>query len=172
MTISPLLLHVHRMADYNAWANRRLYEASLALPPHDYYAERPSFFGSIHNTLNHIILGDTVWWARFTGKPARHITRLNQILYADLPSLHEARVAKDDEIVAFAYGLDEAQLNITLHYTNVSGATFDHPLFPLLMHAHNHQAHHRGQVHQMLSEAGVAEPPELDLIHYLREIGL
>ena len=172
MTISPLLLHAHRMADYNAWANRRLYEACLALPPHDYYAERPSFFGSLHNTLNHLLVADTIWWGRFTGQSTAHITKLNQILHADLPALHAAREAKDEEIVAFAYALDEARLSTTLHYTNTSGMSFDHPLLPLLMHAHNHQAHHRGQAHQLLSAAGVAEPPVLDLIHYLREIGL
>ena len=51
----------NQMAQYNLWANRRLYDACAQLSPQDYLAARRSFFGSIHATLNHILAGDRVW---------------------------------------------------------------------------------------------------------------
>lgn len=168
MTDQLLLQHIRRLARYNRWANGRLYDACARLKPEEYHAVRPSFFGSIHATLNHILLGDLAWFGRFTGKPATHIKALNQILHEDFSSLRAAREAKDAEIVAFCDGLDAAALGSTFSYTNVSGQAFTDPLFPPLMHAFNHQTHHRGQVHGLLSHAGV-DPPSLDLIHYIRE---
>ena len=160
--------HIRHLARYNRWANGRLYDACARLTPDEYHAARPSFFGSIHATLNHILVGDTAWFGRFTGSPARHVTALNQILHEDFTSLHAAREAKDAEIIAFCDGLDDARLNATFSYTNIRGQSFTDPLFPPLMHAFNHQTHHRGQVHDQLSQTAIA-PPELDLIHFLRE---
>jgi uncharacterized damage-inducible protein DinB len=160
--------HVRRFARYNRWANRRLYEACAALPAADYHAARPSFFGSIHATLNHILVGDSIWFGRFTGNPPPGVTKLNQILHDDLASLRSARAAKDEEIVAYCDQLDEAALNATFSYANMAGQRFTDPLFPPLMHFFNHQTHHRGQVHGLLSHAG-ASPPELDMIYFMRE---
>ncbi|WP_300299630.1 DinB family protein [Ferrovibrio sp.] len=168
MPDSLMLQHVRRMARYNAWANARLYNACATLPPAAYHAARPSFFGSIHATLNHILVGDSAWFGRFTARPATQITALNQILHDDFASLRAAREAKDAEIIAFCDGLDEATLQGTFSYTNFRGQSFTDPLCPPLLHAFNHQTHHRGQVHGLLSHAGVA-PPELDLIYFLRE---
>lgn len=168
MTSTDILLeHVRRMARYNAWANGRLYDACATLPAAEYYAARPSFFGSLHATLNHILVGDSVWLGRFTGRPAAHVKALNQILHEDFAGLRQAREAKDAEIVAFCDGLDDAALAGTFSYTNMRGEPFTDPLLPPLMHFFNHQTHHRGQVHGLLSHAGI-DPPELDLIYFLR----
>ncbi len=75
--------HFATMADYNRWANRRLYDACAALPADDYHRARPAFFGSIHATLNHILVGDRVWLGRITGTPSG-ITALDQLLYRHL----------------------------------------------------------------------------------------
>lgn len=169
MTGTDLLLdHVRRMARYNRWANRRLYDACATLSPEDYHAPRPSFFGSIHATLNHILVGDSIWFGRFNGRVPPHLTKLNMILHEDFASLRAAREAKDEEIVAFAASLDAARLGGSFTYTNMAGQQFTDPLFPPLMHFFNHQTHHRGQVHGLLSHAGVS-PPELDLIYFMRE---
>src|SRR4029453_14815132 len=82
--------YFHRFARYNAWANRRLYEACAALSPGDYRAPRPSFFGSIHATLNHILVGDRVWMGRLENAPSG-IERLGQILYDVFSHLWGAR---------------------------------------------------------------------------------
>jgi uncharacterized damage-inducible protein DinB len=163
-----LLQHVRRFARYNRWANRRLYAACAALAPADYHAARPSFFGSLHATLNHILVGDSIWLGRFTGRPTPHITALDQILHTDFAALRAAREAKDAEIVAYCDGLDAAAFAGRFTYTNSRNETFSDELLVPLMHFFNHQAHHRGQAHGLLSHAG-ASPPPLDLIHYFRE---
>ena len=160
--------HIRRFARYNRWANRRIYDACAKLPPADYFAPRPSFFGSIHATLNHILVGDSIWLGRFRGAVPAHLKSLDQILHEDSQSLRAAREAKDAEIVAFCDGLDSAALAGSFTYTNMRGERFTDPLFPPLTHFFNHQTHHRGQVHGLLSHAGAA-PPELDLIYFLRE---
>ncbi len=160
--------HARRMARYNRWANTRLYDACAQLSPEAYHAARPSFFGSIHATLNHILVGDSIWLGRFKGAVPPQLTRLNMILHEDFAGLRAAREAKDAEILAFADGLDATALAGSFTYKNMRGDAFTDPLFPPLMHFFNHQTHHRGQVHGLLSHAGI-EPPELDLIYFMRE---
>jgi uncharacterized damage-inducible protein DinB len=159
--------YFHRFARYNAWANRRLYDACAALSPADYRAQRPSFFGSINATLNHILVGDRVWMARFEGVPSG-IARLDEILHAELADLRAARESEDARILGFVSGIGEDALSGTLRYRNMAGESQETPLTWTLAHFFNHQTHHRGQVHDMLSGTPVA-PPSLDLIYFLRQ---
>jgi uncharacterized damage-inducible protein DinB len=85
------------LAAYNSWANRRLYEAAAALSDADYRADRGAFFKSVHGTLNHLLVGDRIWMKRFTGEGDAP-TKLDAILFDDLPSLRSARVAEDARI--------------------------------------------------------------------------
>jgi uncharacterized damage-inducible protein DinB len=159
--------YFRRLARYNAWANRRLYTACAALSEADYRAERPSFFGSIHATLNHILVGDRVWLARFIGAVSC-IERLDEILYDDLPALRAAREAEDARILTYTGNLNDTAIDQTLRYRNMAGEPQETPLGWTLAHFFNHQTHHRGQVHGLLSATAVPPPP-LDLIYFLRE---
>src|SRR6185503_2223400 len=89
-----------RMAAYNRWANARLYEAVGKLPSEEFAAPRSGFFPSLLKTLNHILVGDTVWMGRLDGAGSS-ITSLDQILHTDLAALKAARTAMDARIVAF-----------------------------------------------------------------------
>jgi uncharacterized damage-inducible protein DinB len=166
---SALLAHHRRFARYNAWANSRLFDACSLLADTAYYAERPSFFGSIHRTLNHVLVGDRIWLGRFLGtdEPA---PALDAELYADRHALRAARQAEDARLIAFVDGLDAQRLAAAITYRNTRGERFTQPLAELLAHLFNHQTHHRGQVHGMLSATPVAPPP-LDLIYFLRTGG-
>ncbi|MHA1566285.1 MAG: DinB family protein [Alphaproteobacteria bacterium] len=161
--------HFRRFAQYNAWANGRLYDACGMLPEPEYLAERGAFFGSIHGTLNHILVGDRAWMARLEGV-ASTITSLDEILHRDLASLRGAREQEDGRIIAYVDGLSAARLAEDLHYASVAGDRFVTPVGQVLAHLFNHQTHHRGQVHDLLSQTNVAPPP-LDLMYYLREAG-
>jgi uncharacterized damage-inducible protein DinB len=162
-------LHTHfrTFAGYNAWANKRLFDAVARLPEAEYLKPRPAFFRSIHGTLNHILVGDRAWMGRLTGRDAG-IRSLDQILYADLAGLRVARQAEDARLIAYVDRLSEAELLGSASYRNMAGKPFTTPITQVLAHIFNHQTHHRGQAHDLLSQTGVA-PPELDLIHYLRE---
>ena len=157
------------LARYNAWANRRLYDAAAALDEAEYLMPRKAFFGSIHATLNHILVGDRIWMARIEERPNPPY-RLDQILYGDLVALRVAREAEDAHIVNAVAGIDEKRLDQELSYANTKGDRFHTPLRHVLAHFFNHQTHHRGQAHALLSQTGVAPPP-LDMIIFLREPG-
>jgi uncharacterized damage-inducible protein DinB len=159
--------YFYRLGRYNAWANRRLYEACAALRPEDYRAQRSSFFGSIHATLNHILVGDRVWMGRLESVPSG-IERLDQILYDEFADLKAARESEDARILGFVSGLGDDAIAATLRYRNMAGEPQETTLTWVLAHFFNHQTHHRGQVHGMLSGTPVA-PPSLDLIYFLRQ---
>ena len=63
---------VERMARYNRWQNRNLYDSADRLSDEERARERGAFFGSIHGTLDHLLWGDRIWMHRFAGtqKPA------------------------------------------------------------------------------------------------------
>jgi uncharacterized damage-inducible protein DinB len=155
------------LARYNAWANRRLYDACAALPEVEYMKPRAAFFGSIHGTLNHLLVGDRIWIARLEHKPNPRMT-LDQVLYGDLVALRVARQAEDGHLINLLGGIAERSLDQPLAYANTAGQRHQTPLRLVLAHLFNHQTHHRGQVHGLLSQTAIA-PPSLDLILYLRE---
>lgn len=155
------------LARYNAWANRRLYDACAGLSEAEYLKSRPAFFGSIHGTLNHLLVGDRVWLARIEHKPPPKVT-LDQVLYGDLVALRVARQAEDEHILNVIAGISPRALDQPLAYANMAGQRQRTLLRLVLGHFFNHQTHHRGQVHGQLSQTRVAPPP-LDLIFYLRE---
>ncbi len=156
-----------RMARYNRWANRRLFEACAGLDDAERKRDRQAFFRSIHGTLNHILVADRIWLSRLNGQP-HGIKTLNQTLFDDFDALREAREIEDGRIVDIADELSEDKLRTVLRYANMAGDPQETRRDIVYMHFFNHQTHHRGQVHCLLSQAG-AKPPALDLIVFLRE---
>jgi uncharacterized damage-inducible protein DinB len=162
--------HLRRMARYNAWANRRLYAACAQLAEDEYHKPRPAFFGSIHGTLNHLLIADWIWLARIEGRPSPKV-RLDDRPCASLAELKEARASEDAHMIALVDGYAEANLAKAVRYRRiVQPEDVETPLHVCWLHLFNHQTHHRGQVHDQLSQTAVAPPP-LDLIFYLRETG-
>ncbi len=159
--------HFRRLARYNRWANRRLYAACGSLAEATYFAPRAGFFPSLHKTLNHILAADRIWLGRIEGRPSG-VLALDQILFPDLASLAAARAAEDERILALADGLNGERLDEELAYRTMAGEPQATPLRLVLTHVFNHQTHHRGQAHAMLSGTDVP-PPSLDLILFLRE---
>lgn len=142
------------LARYNRLANERLYAACATLSDEELRRERTGSFGSIFRTLNHIMSGDRVWMGRFEGVDAG-IAKPGALLYDDFPALRAARAAEDARIERYAAGVSEETLSSVLHYRSTAGKPFSDPMSLLLGHMFNHATHHRGQVHVMLSEAGV-----------------
>lgn len=162
--------HFPLMARFNEWANARLYDCVARLPESDYRRDAGVFFGSIHATLNHLLLVDRLWCARIAG--AEHgFKSLSQILYDDFESLRAARVAEDAKIVAQVDGLAPADLTRPVPYRRMIGSGLEEArIGHILATLFNHQTHHRGHVTAVVSQCGV-EPPALDVIFFLDEIG-
>lgn len=168
--MSGFVGHFVSFADYNAWANARLYDTAAELPGEAITANRPAaFFDSILGTLNHVLVADRIWMDRFEHLPPAGLA-LNAIVHAKLSELRAAREAEDARIRRFVGELDSADLERTVAYKNSKGEAFADPLHRLLTHLFNHQTHHRGQAHALIKEAGIAPPP-LDYVYYMREVG-
>jgi uncharacterized damage-inducible protein DinB len=160
-------------AAYNAWCNERLYDAAATLSDGDYRADRGAFFRSVHGTLNHLLVADRIWMRRFTGVGDMPPS-LDAILYDDFDVLRAARRVQDTLINRYINGLSEADLSGILRYRTVTNPqTIEQPLQPALDHFFNHQTHHRGQAHCLLSGIiGNAKTPSFDLIIFQRESGI
>ena len=155
------------LAGYNQCANRLVYAVAAELSESDYHANRGAFFGSLHNTLNHILVGDRIWLHRITGEGDAP-DRLDAILYDDLSTLTAAREAEDVRLISYVDSLDDASLAGTFHYANMRGDCFEQPLAEVLVHVFHHQTHHCGLAHTLITASDHAAP-SLDLIHYYRE---
>jgi uncharacterized damage-inducible protein DinB len=159
--------HYQMFGHYNAWANRRLYDAAARLSVEQYRADRGGFFKSVHGTFNHLLATDRIWMQRFTGTGDAP-DRLDAILFETLDELRPAREAEDQRILDFVDALDEARIKGTIKYRRVSTPeVFEQPLAPALAHWFNHQTHHRGQLHALLTGL-VGQAPELDLLFFQR----
>lgn len=157
--------HIWLMAQYNEWMNTRLYDAALSLPEQEVFADKGAFFGSLYGTLNHIMLGDTIWLKRFATHPAGHAA-LDPVRALPMPAtlderegsldaLRARRLMLDSVIRQWAAELGEDDLGVLIKYARLNGETYARPFGPLVMHFFNHQSHHRGQATTLLSQCGV-----------------
>jgi uncharacterized damage-inducible protein DinB len=160
--------HFVMMANYNAWANARLFRMAGALTDELYRREVGAYFKNLHGTLNHLLVADRIWMHRLTGTGDQP-NKLNANLFDDLASLHAARVEEDGRLLGFVQGLAEPAFEEFLDYRMLNGALQRQRRREILAHLFNHQTHHRGQAHAILTVLGVAEPEPLDLLIMQRE---
>jgi uncharacterized damage-inducible protein DinB len=158
-----------QLADYNHWANLRIYCAALEMSEEQYRRPTAVFFGSLHGTLNHLLLTDRIWLKRLTGA-GQHPDRLDAILYDDRRELLRARLAEDARLKDVVGGYAETDLTEVLSYQTTSGKPYSQMLRDILLHLFNHQTHHRGQAHACCSIVTGREPPTLDLLAFQRGV--
>lgn len=162
--------HYRTLARYNAWANRTLYDAAGRLNGAECRKVRSAaYFGSILNTLNHLLVVDYLWFARLKGT-SRTDLKLDGVLHHDLAELRTAREAEDASIVSLVDTMNEEALAADCGFRDTQGKAWSMPVWQILATVFNHETHHRGQVHALLKDAG-EEPPPLDLPVYLRSSG-
>lgn len=164
-----MIASFRHLAAYNRWANARLYEAALRMPEEAYRRPIGVFFGSLHGTLNHLLVADRIWLKRITGD-GEAPARLDAILHTDRQALARARMAEDARIVDTVEGCDDARLAGQLRYATTAGVAQEQPLADILRHVFNHHTHHRGQAHACCSILTGTEPPSLDLIAFQRGV--
>lgn len=157
--------YVRTMAGYNRWQNESIYGAAATLTDVQRKEQRGAFFGSIHGTLNHLLWADQMWMSRFAGTPRPKGSRPADSTgeRETWVELKEARAAFDDVIVTWAGKLDAKWLDGELTwFSGAAGREVTKPKWLLVTHMFNHQTHHRGQVHCMLTQCG-AKPGVTDL---------
>lgn len=149
--------YVHLLARYNAEMNRRIYGHAAELSDAQRREDGGAFFGSLHGTLSHILWGDTMWMSRFAGwaRPEGGILGSPQFV-DDFDELQRRRFALDADILGWAQAVSPDWLAGDLSW--FSGATQREQSKPralLVVHMFNHQTHHRGQAHALLTRFGV-----------------
>ena len=151
--------HTQLMARYNRWQNQSLYGAADRLPDVERKRARGAFFESIHGTLCHILFGDKIWMHRFTQTiPAPQVKSIAEsaTAIAGWEELKAERVAFDELIIARTNALKPADLEGDLKwYSGAMGRDVTKPRWQLITHMFNHQTHHRGQVHCLLTQNGL-----------------
>lgn len=148
--------YVRMMAAYNAEMNRRLYAAAVNLTDDQRKADRGAFFGSIHRTLGHVLWGDSQWMSRFDGwdRPTVPIKQSGDMI-ADFAELRATRVDADARIEDWARRVDDAWLAADLvWFSGAAQREIRAAKGKLVTHFFNHQTHHRGQAHALLTAQG------------------
>jgi uncharacterized damage-inducible protein DinB len=137
--------YVRRMARYNRWQNQNLFGVADRLSDEELWA-------------------DEIWMSRLTDVPAPKGGIPESVsLYPEWEPLRNQRAALDDRIIGWADRLDEASLAGDLTwYSAMAKRELGKPMWLLVAHMFNHQTHHRGQVHCMLTQAG-GKPHDTDL---------
>ena len=144
------------MAAYNSEMNRRLYAAASKLTDEARRMERGAFWRSIHGTLCHLLWGDCMWMSRFDGwaKPSGTIKDSAHMIAA-FDALAIARAEADAKISAWAERLTDDWLRQDLAwFSGAAGRELKMPRDLLVTHFFNHQTHHRGQAHALITAAG------------------
>ena len=148
--------YVRTMAAYNTEMNRRLYAAADRLFDAERRRDGAAFWHSIHGTLGHILWGDSQWMSRFDGwpRPATPIKESDHFI-EDFTELCAARVKADADISRWAGKVDDDWLDEDMvWFSGAAGREIRAPKGLLVTHFFNHQTHHRGQAHALITAAG------------------
>ena len=157
--------HARTMARYNSWQNANIYAAASKLPDDARKADRGAFFGSIHATLNHLLWADHMWLARFGLMQPPHAKTIADGLeqFASWEGLKSERGKFDAVIERWTDDLKQSDLEGDLYWHSATaGKDVVTPRWIALTHFFNHQTHHRGQVHCLITGFGV-KPERTDL---------
>jgi uncharacterized damage-inducible protein DinB len=144
----------------NAWSNHRLLRACVGLSAEDLSAARPSFFGSIIATLNHILIVDWYYVSALEGACVGQAVFDDLVPHPELEGLRAAQRDVDKRLIAVT---EDARLSEPDRMVDLvrAQAVFHDRFDRTFLHLIQHQIHHRGQVHGLLSMTDVP-PPQLD----------
>jgi uncharacterized damage-inducible protein DinB len=162
--------HYKMFAAYNQWANQKLYSVAQTLTEKEIHRDTGAFFHSLFGTLTHLLVADSIWLNRFSGSGPVY-SALDARPFPDIITLTQARQMIDSRFIDYVETLSNDSLEQMISYTRSTDPTpQSHRLGPALTHVFNHQTHHRGQAHMILTVLGKPSLP-MDLIYFLREKG-
>ncbi|PYU21908.1 MAG: damage-inducible protein DinB [Acidobacteria bacterium] len=158
--------HARALFAYDAWANRRILDATAALSPEQFTRDLGSSFRSVRDTLAHILGAEWVWLERFHGRMPASLPSADQ--FPDLASLRGRWTQFESDLLSYVGGLSAADLERSFDYRDTKGNPHSFVLWQALQHLANHGTYHRGQVITLLRQLG-AKPVSTDLIGFFRE---
>ncbi len=155
------------LARHHRWATDRVLEAVDALDDAGYRRDIGLFFHSMHGTLNHLLVTEGLWFARFAEGHSPTVALDAELVIdrAELAVRLREAVARWE---AFIASMPAERYTTRLDYRTMRGADASLPFAPTLGHVFNHGTHHRGQITAALGVLGVATP-ELDWVYQLQQ---
>ena len=156
-----ILTNFQLLANYNTWANTKIFSACKQLDDLEYKKDRKAFFSSIYGTLNHLLVVDRAYISRIKGED-HGLLSLDQILYENLYQLEGARIIEDQHLVDLVNNLSKESIHKEITYRGFDSGKQTYTINIILLTLFNHQTHHRGQIHNMLSQAGI-KTPQIDI---------
>ena len=153
------------LANFNTWANTKIFSSCKELNDTEYKKDRKAFFSSIHGTLNHLLVVDRAFIAHIEGT-SHGLKSLDQILYENLFQLEKARIEEDKRLVDLVNNLSEESIHKEITYQGFETGKQTFTINLILITLFNHQTHHRGQIHNMLSQADI-KPPQIDIPDFI-----
>jgi len=154
------------LANFNKWTNEKIITSCKKLTEIEYKKDRGAFFSSIHGTLNHLLVVDRAYIFHIEGKD-HGLKSLDQILYENLFQLEEARIKEDKRLIDLVNNLSKESINKEITYKGFETGNQTYTINLVLITLFNHQTHHRGQIHNMLSQAGI-KPPQIDIPDFIK----
>ena len=156
--------YARQMARYNNWQNDNLLEAADTLSEADRQLDRGAFFGSIQRTFSHLLWGDSIWFSRFAGTPAPQTAITDSADFiTGWSDFRTQRKDLDRLIIKWADSVSPEWFTEDLSwYSGAIGQHITRPNTTLVVQFFNHQTHHRGQIHAILTAAGT-RPSDTDV---------
>lgn len=170
MTGASLAGSFRAMAHNSAWANYRLGAACAALSDADFTAPRVGFFPSLAGTLNHILTVDWFYVDALEGGTLGPAAWADPVPCPTIATWRAAQAVVDARLVAVCERLTDADFDVIVQ-VHRGKRTQTERRDRLLLHLFQHQIHHRGQAHAMLSSTAV-KPPQLDEFYSIAEAPL
>ena len=154
---------LQRLYDYGYWANRKLFAVIAELTPEEFTRQVGGSYGSVRNTLVHVLSAEWGWLDRCGGRERG--PRLNAEDYPTPAALIETWGSVEAYVREFLSGLRDADLSREVEFAFGAGPKYRMPVGQLLQHGANHAVHHRGQVALLLRMLG-RTPGDFDLLYY------
>lgn len=155
------LNRIHALYEYNRWANGRVLDAASTLNPQDFTKNLGSSYGSVRDTLVHVLSAEWIWLKRWKG-----ISLKAMLVPSDFPTTSSLRTRWADverEQAEFVSEVTQEATEMVLAYVNTEGESWNYPLWQMMQHVVNHSTYHRGQITTMLRQLG-AQPIATDFL--------
>ena len=155
---------IRELYDYNAWANSRILDATIALTPAQLVAPGGVSFESVRDTLVHTMGAQWVYLERWNMRSPRALPE--PAGFPDLAAIQARWGEIERDTQAFLAGLDDTRLAADLAYINTHGETWTYPLWQQMIHQVNHATQHRSEAAVLLTQMGHS-PGWLDLLYFV-----
>jgi len=149
---------------YNQWANAKILNVAAKVSQEQYLAPASFPHGGLRGTLVHALFAEWIWRNRWEGMSPMH--RLKPEDFPTFESLFARWLDEEKQLMDFAEGLTDENLNNTFSYTNISGKPFTKILWQAMAHLVNHGTQHRTEAAAILTDFGHS-PGDIDLIYFL-----